>query len=60
MRTDYMIDVLNWNEQTWKRPDGGKALLRLGIPPKVVLRWKKVRREMTQKGLTRKVALLRN
>lgn len=60
MDPGYWIDVVNRNERLWKRPDGAKGLVRAGVPPSVAARWQKVRRTMTPKGLTRKLAERKN
>ncbi len=57
---EHLLDVVNHNEGKWKRPDGMKGLLRVGVSPTIALRWRKIRREMTPKGLARKVAEQRN
>lgn len=60
MSDDWVADVVHHNERNWKRPDGYLGAIRAGVPPKQALQWRKFRREMTQKGLSRKVAELRN
>lgn len=56
----YWIDVVNHNERQWKRPDGARGLVRVGLPPTVAARWQRVRRGFTAKGLARKIAATRN
>jgi hypothetical protein len=56
----YWIDVVNHNERDWKRPDGAKGLVRVGVPPTVAARWQRVRRTMTPKALVRKLQSQRN
>jgi hypothetical protein len=55
---DYIITVANGS---WSRKCTATALVRqVGIPPRIAARWQQVRREMSPKGLARKIAATRN
>lgn len=60
MRGGYVIEVLRQGDPERKRQPGAKQLMADGVPARVALRWQRVRREMTPKGLARKAHERRN
>jgi hypothetical protein len=56
MRRAFLIVTVNWKPPgVWKRATAARMVREAGVPPRVAAEWQRIRREMSPKGLERKM-----